>query len=666
MSSLFDKPPCSCIEAQQMELSGESTVASDVSSQVLEQLVQHYNQKVHIVEERVPYFDPVLGQRRAEVPSIVSLWLDRLTKSRSQHDILRLILGYGTTVRKCLIEQSVGFVSVLQHYELLLSQLLISSQDPIEYELSAADGHRLSNQINLLVSDFAALTSESKFGFPPFVRCNIAIPTLVRIIHHCFTIVISQKGSHIFALDDKTLARCAVSLLAFGEERIDPILIAPQIFGSEDRTFQSICAYPPKDKPKAFLAKWLTLNSVNWESMYLNGAAWNDLTSGVQSRTADMVWLDLASLSQNDAVCYQDFLNYPREEKRKIRLQVMKSLGMEKVLEATRSHFFGKDHIFNESDENQLSTYTMMGKQVTRSQPSTKEKPYKSLSSRVYVALALVSYLNEEKSVSYQGLILNMLPVCLELVDSSNAAYIGLGSCALICLFGMTSRIGELAVHVDQALQVLDLAFGANRDGRVLILIGQCQTRLLSIAGTTSGRHRRSFTTKWLTLLRQVADGSGREFTAWEILVGGVIPLLYQHAQATNPDAIEVGRLGLSALLPLIGGNFVDTKLLVASLVGLINLMVGAYPMMVHHGGKILSHLLVATSELKQKENAEMKDPTTLALHTAALALAIVSEGGNSFGEQVLDKIEHNGEAYQSTILEVVAEVRHQAACLSK
>jgi hypothetical protein len=651
-----------------MDLRSENKESSNVTSEVLEQLVQHYSQEIHVVQERVPYFDPLSGQSYVELPSVVSFWLYRITQSLSQHDILQLVSGFGAIIRPCLMKQSVGCISVLQHYELLLSQLLSCSQDSVEYKLSASDGRRLSHQINLLVSDITIMTSESKFQCAQYIRCNIVIPTLLRILHHCFTILASQKGNAVFSLDDKTLARCAASLLAFETDRIDPVCTAPMLFRNDYPSFESICACPPKDEKKDHFNKFFTLHSIDWSSISLDGATWNDLVSGVQSRSAEAVWLDIASVSREGDIRATNHshavLNSSKEEKRNIRRQVMKSIGMETLSVVVQSHFFGKDEHLWDWDETQLSTYIMMGKQITQPQPVTKEKPYKSLPSRVYVTLAFVCYLVEEDVVSCLELIPNVLPMCLELVDSSNPVHTSLGTCALIRLLGMTSSSDGWSALKEQSLQVLDLAFATSREGRALILIGQAQSRLLNIAGN-DGHQRRQVTRKWLTLLRQSADGGGSDFTTWEVLVGGVIPLLYQHSQSANVDVIELGRLGLSALLPLVGRNFVDTKILVASLVGLINLMVGAYPMMVRHGGKIMSHILAATLELKQSDCDETKSPTVLALHTAAVALVIVSGVENSFGEQVLDKIEHNRDTYQENLLEVVAEVRRQAACLS-
>eukprot|EP00980_Cylindrotheca_fusiformis_P003101 scaffold720_cov114-Cylindrotheca_fusiformis.AAC.9 len=654
-----------------MEKHSRGAAGPSVASEVLEQLVQHYSQEIHLVEEQVPSFDPLFGQRIEPLPSVISFWLGRLTKDQSCHNMLQFLSGYGSKIRICLKQQSVGCISILQHYEILLSELSNSSRSLTKDSMSASDGFILSKQINLLVSDIALMTSESKFPFSRYIRCNVAIPTILRIIHHCFSLITTQEGNFESLVDDQTLARCAASLLAFDTDRIVPATIAPMMFASKKRSFESLCACPPKSEIQDLFIKFLSLDLVDWSSVCIDGTAWNDHNLGVAIRSADVVWLDLGLVTQADGFHWtsfnDDFLKSPRLEKRKMRRQMLHSIGMDSVSEAMRSHFFGKDNLGGDTDSKELATYIIMGTKVTKPQTAIKEKPYKSLPSRVYSALNFVSYLPEEEKegwVCSQNVIMNMLPVCLELVDSSDAAHLSLGTCGLVRLFALGSRLDRLPVLVDQSLQVLDLAFGANRDGRALILIGQAQTNLLLLS-QKSDSLRQSLTKKWLTLLRQSVGGSGSEITPWEVLVGGVVPILYQLSQSVNADAIEVGRLGLSALLPLIGGSFVDHRILVASLVALINLMAGAYPMMVRHGGKIMSHVVVVASELKQNKHEEAQKLAALSLHTAAVALVIVSQGENAFGEEILDEIEQNSDTYQDPLLEAVTEVRRQAACLA-
>jgi hypothetical protein len=115
--------------------------------------------------------------------------------------------------------------------------------------------------------------------------------------------------------------------------------------------------------------------------------------------------------------------------------------------------------------------------------------------------------------------------------------------------------------------------------------------------------------------------------------MGGLIPLLNQAKQ--NAEAMEVGRFGLQILLPLIRWEFglPGRKLQVAALVALINLMVAAYPIMPHHGGKIASDLMACwghanrkLSGSKQRMGEEEQNlcEMVLALSTHASALALV------------------------------------------
>jgi hypothetical protein len=655
----------------------EIDTTSYVVSEVLEKLVEHYSQDVHnkintVEQAPPPYFDQLLGSSQVEVPNVIVFWLECLKASDPQCDIIDLPCGYGSHIRPCLIKASVACIQVLEHYELLLSSWLKYRMTTTKFNLSSSDIKNLSHQINLLLSDITAMTSPSVFKCNKYIRCNTAIPLLLRILHHIFSIVSRKKEDEIIFLDKAIMANCVATLLAFDtDRRLDPSVIVPSLFHSNQQPIESICAYPPTKNKNSDFSNYTSFSSINWSSLSLDGIVWNDHNTGILSRAAETVWkdlIDLASINLRDQEesKQQKALICSREEKDILRQNIFKTFDVLSISSAVRLHFFGVNEYAWNSETN-VTTSIIMGKRVTKKEAMIKDKAYKTIPSRVHAALSFFFYLSEYDNVVCQQLIPNVLPVCLELIDSSNMTQSALGACALIRLMNMSSDYNIWDKLVDQILPVLDLAFATCRNGCALIVLGQAQSRLLNNHTKGNGAKRRQVTRKWLRLLRQSVDGVASEFTSWDILVGGVIPFLNEHAQLPNADAIEFGRLGLAALLPLIDPDVVDSKTLVATLVALINLLVGAHPIMKHHGGKIMSRVSCAAAMLNDKnyDVDEMIGPKDLAIHTAAVAL-LVCGGPTSFAGQILHDIKAQSDNYNGNLLENVSEIFHHAACLSK
>jgi hypothetical protein len=202
-------------------------------------------------------------------------------------------------------------------------------------------------------------------------------------------------------------------------------------------------------------------------------------------------------------------------------------------------------------------------------------------------------------------------------------------------------------------------------------------------------RRRMSVTEQWLLILERSLYHPSTETQQLELLLGGVIPLLSQHAvdERSDADGMEFGRLGLKALLPLtthnaarvdssqhFGETNVGKKTQMASMVALINLIFAAYPMMASHGGKIMSHMLTAAAsatppinECEKEEGIIKEKPPkndsikNLAILIAAIVLVVCEP---NFAPHLLESIENNRGQYQENLLSVVAEVRELAAGL--
>ena len=200
-------------------------------------------------------------------------------------------------------------------------------------------------------------------------------------------------------------------------------------------------------------------------------------------------------------------------------------------------------------------------------------------------------------------------------------------------------------------------------------------------------RRRLHVTEKWLLSLQRSQYYTTNQRQSLELLLGGVIPLLYQCAvdERCEADGMEVGRLGLAALLPLItrldtaeqlGGLINGKKTQLASLVALVNLIFAAHPVMVGHGGKIMCSLLSAAASMTESnstdecknENSSIEEisPTIDSIRSMAILIAafILEIPNCKFAGQLLDSIENDCLQYEQSLLTVVSDVREVAASL--
>jgi hypothetical protein len=136
---------------------------------------------------------------------------------------------------------------------------------------------------------------------------------------------------------------------------------------------------------------------------------------------------------------------------------------------------------------------------------------------------------------------------------------------------------------------------------------------------------------------------------------------------------MEMGRKGLRALLSMLRWDIGVSakKLQVASLVALINLMMAAYPIMPHHGGKIMSELLACWGHAnriledrlvhndQEKELCEMCKAITVQVSGLALVLC------GARAEEVLRVVEEDG-GYEESLVHLVGLVRDAATNVKK
>lgn len=747
---------------EETQSDGGAYVTGSVKN-TLKQVVEHFSQPVHVLDEvagdivdgsiksRVlrppaPTFDSSF-EREAELSPIVRFWLDQLSSASTTQwsyevdaeHILEWIHGYEVTVRPLLLESTDGCVRVLQQYELILSEWLRRiahrrsnrfsrevgelDQVPTESQPSTLPSiellPQLSRSIEILATDVTLMTSERLFpAFTVQVRSNLVLPTLLRILDRVLEAQVVFTGVEFGSASvgstsclnvstfvdtiSRSLRRCVVSLLAFEGVYIAPPDVAPALAGGLDRGgIGSLCHYPPNDwqqhEVELLHSSFFSLKSIDWTTVTLSASIWNDPDTELAARAAESVWSQLGSLlldKDNDfqGACCIDDRNAGNIESatRSIGRQkaIVAVLGINQLIEDVRKHFFGRDML---SWEPQLhvSQQVILGRRVTKSRPVVAEKPFQAVPSRIAVAMNFLRLLDRTDRItvcSTRDITKNFFPICATLLDSTSATDVALGASGMLELVefldestGLNQNCsdrghegGEMEIvwktFVEDALPVLERAFQATHEGPVVVAIGQAQSRLLNnILRRNDSRwdsQRRRITGHWLFRLQRSSYRPATQSQCWELLVGGVVPLLLQHArnEMTAADSMEMGRQGLSALLPLIDGEFFDDKTRVASLVALINLLFGAYPIMPHHGGKIVCHLLAAIASVSG-ENEDNLIHKSLAVHAAAVAVVIC---GRNFTDDVLGNIGRNRDQYKESLVRAALLVRAKADVLQQ
>jgi hypothetical protein len=240
-----------------------------------------------------------------------------------------------------------------------------------------------------------------------------------------------------------------------------------------------------------------------------------------------------------------------------------------------------------------------------------------------------------------------------------------------------------------------------------LALLGAAQRELFhrSAAASKDSKRRQTALQQWLLILDRNNCHYTKDHLVWGLLSGGIVPLLYDCAcSAENAECIEVGRLGLSALLPVIrgdsgydslfrdnnnyfsgsldvfvGNDEVDLKdpdkiksfalsvsVQMAALTALSNLLVAAHPIMPRHARKIICELVaflrnMSTSAAEDDVSSQRLTVQQLAFHTAAMAMVICGDPAIV----ILDGIA-GSEEYDDGVVNIVREIRLQAGVMKK
>jgi hypothetical protein len=488
-----------------------------------------------------------------------------------------------------------------------------------------------------------------------------------------------------------------------------------------------------------------------WDSYsksYFSTQGWIDPNNTKSiSQLVDDVWSKMLSLLLNRQV----EVRQSKMPECKSVLTILGGAGP--LLRDVRAHFFGRDmHGVEELTQQQQqqqetisasSVVIRMGRRVinttttkknTGSSNPTDDPPYQIIPSRIAVAVNALRLLLVPDMIlleQRENILEDIFPICASLVDSTNTTYSTLGAAGFLLVIDvlLQPQLEDTAIHdvvgdgrrkivkrdnnddnnnnaltnfMENTLSVLERTFQSSEGhGPVVVTIGRAQSKLFEIMlqrkeknedcydDDRVRRRRRTVTGHWLTRLEKSSYRPTSEEQCLELLLGGIIPLLSQHATDENneADAIEVGRMGLAALLPLttmtttdtmgeLWGDEITRKTQMTSMAALINLMFAAHLIMPCHGGKIMSNLLAAAATATPITNSNENDvcsdeksaniPTTVSIRSMAVLAAAIALNicGPKFAGELVQSIEKDHEQYQQNLLTVVSEVRELAGDL--
>jgi hypothetical protein len=653
-----------------------------VATTVIDRLVEHYNQAVHeetdfasggprIIElssttneDESFYRDGHLSPLPPVVQHLLSCLLD--IQAEERRIFSRLLQAYPTCIRPTFFVEGqvrIRGISVLKHYELLLRQYLVERQDssPKEEQRTlettalplasvVEGGESISGILELIISDLTLLTA----WIPSFDN-GISQASKRIVLSSLWGLV--QLGL-LFPVDENTVRRCITSLLPFGE-----LLDMKQVDAQLPETLCNVwrhCAYPP---PKGTLSMLVQAaeEPMDWDKFTSDGSSWTLVP--VQN-----VWKQLLRMET------------PAPSNREIQRAVLTHTGWVAMATALRAHFFGRDMAASSQQLVQPPRYRLhlghrvaisaLAEQEERERNMSDNRPYKLVPSRLHAVLHFLSLLEagDVADASLSQFLTQLMPICYELLSAHDDITIGKGAVVLFRLLNVLASTNvqekELikplsqttnathygwSAHADNLLTALDTVIKTCRDGCTLVIVGLAQRELLRQLAATNNVNdkyqmkRRQATQQWFLILNSIRHNPPDPKLAWGILVT-LISILYDHVQQENADCVELGRLGLKAILPLVRlyhemeYSAHGPQIPVLALATLSNLLVAAHPIMPRHANKIICELVACLGRIVVKEDDDdtmeadkTEDPAkALLMHVTAMSLVICGETADS------------------------------------
>ena len=402
-----------------------------------------------------------------------------------------------------------------------------------------------------------------------------------------------------------------------------------------------------------------------------------------------------------DNTCQKSLRLILRNIGQKIRIDLLSS--------TIRAHFFGRLSLSSDSssDVNSITKHhnpssgvfmpmiQRIGSSnvnVKKEVPSSDEKPHLEIPMRLSAAAIILCAIIPQPCDDYDmtnKALSDTLPIALSLLDDVKTIHQATGALLLISAIESASKLEQIPSFDGQFSPIVtsSLAGSIQMCGReaptLLTMICLAQSKWMNYCGVYSNKpdastphtqvHEmvcKAAATILVAIGKQVhvggRDGNDERITG--VLVAGINPLLAQLAHLPNARSIEIARVGLATILPLIrwsGMSLEVRSAQVSALASLVSLMNGAYPIMPKHGKKIMTEvfLLLDRSDKdalylnNNKDSLDDKVSTEaiskVAVYTASVALAIC---GKNAGE-ILDHVE-SSQSSKDPLIKQCTEMR--------
>jgi hypothetical protein len=416
---------------------------------------------------------------------------------------------------------------------------------------------------------------------------------------------------------------------------------------------------------------------------------WLDHTKGIGARAASSLLHHLASLAQclsgetstkevhesivADVLCFEGIL--------------MKQVGKDYVCQLAREFFFGRltvppscrrtvatvataaTNISFKSESSRSLAFNGILQDTKIANDCDDEEAQKERPARCVATIRIFAALKFPDVSTAIGS--EALPVIFTLIDSCHCHLQAFGASLLLHLLreststsflSATQNPGDQHGIFHNTAQILSLACRTCDGALPLYILSKASYSLFEMLPPQEMNtlRRNSASALLNRILKSSHGGPGAKDETLELLCamlgGSLQPLLHKLAQLPDANAMELGRQGLSVLLPLIrwdSNTRYGRRIQVASMACLTSLMMGAYPMMIRHGGKITSELLSCVGRAQRdlqiqkkvqsrfgtakKVDHDTKATIMVAVHTASAALVLC---GNSAAE-ALTNVEH-------------------------
>ena len=402
--------------------------------------------------------------------------------------------------------------------------------------------------------------------------------------------------------------------------------------------------------------------------------------------------------------------------------EISRNIGVGVLVSTVRAHFFGMPMYTSSLDANAITVQPNARgvfmpmirrncgsnenlKRASAASVTSDEKPHIEIPMRISAAAILLCALD---SGAWDDAFSDTIPIALSLLDGVQSIHQAIGALIFISVVraASSSKFDAIPSFVEGCSSLLTSSFeGAIRmvvreEPTVLTLVCLAQSKWIHFLGSlctyNQGRAavsasavrtmaRKSAGNLLIAIGKQVQAGGrgGNDERIAGAFIAGINPLLAQLADFPEAASVEIARAGLAAILPLVGwsGTALEVRSAqVVALAGLISLMNGSYPIMPHHGKKIMTEvfLLLDRSDkdaaflrnnkaIDSIEGGEINDyevstdsTIKVALHSASIALALCGASA----EVILDHI-ISSQSPKNALIDRCLEIRTSAELLT-